>query len=530
MKKIEGKYEVIIPNMDPMMDRKIKEAIAKAIKENVNAEAIVNYDSHNMTMMTDFYELTMGQVNHKFKEEKVVEVFDEFFRQDPFNAGYGIFAGLDQIIDYIEHLHFTDEDIDYLRSLGKFTEEFLDYLRHFEFTGDMYVVPDGTAVFRNEPIITVVAPTIECKIIETAILAIANEHVAYATATRKVINASEDIPVMDFSPRRAYGPQAAIDASKVAVMAGCKGTSNTKAAKDYGLKPMGTHAHCSVMEAESEKEAFRKYVKTFPENPTLLVDTYDTLESGIPNAIEVCKEEGVELGGIRIDSGDLAELSKAAYEIVTKEFPKAKICLSNALTGEKIEELREAGAQMQSLGVGENLCAPLDGRVGMVHKLAGIEENGMFIPKLKVSNTALKTTNPGFKKIYRFYDKETGKALGDVVALSDEIIPENSYTLEHNGSLVTFTNYKVKEIHKQIYRKGELVYHEPTLDEKIKHCEEEMKALYPEVKTHEYFVELSDRLRNLKEQMINEIKGGVHAKEQIKTIGVHPQTLRSHRN
>ncbi len=525
MKKIEGKYEVIIPNMNPMMDRRIKEAIAKAIKENISENAIVNYDPNNMTMMTDFYELTMSQVNHNFGEENMIEVFDGFFRQEPFHAGYGVFAGLDQIIDYIEHLHFTDEDIEYLRSLNKFTEEFLDYLRHFEFTGDMYVVPDGTPVFRNEPIITVVAPAIECKIIETALLAIVSANIAYATSTRKVINAADGKPVMDFSPRRAYGLHAAMDASKVAVMAGCAGTSNTKAAKDYGMKPMGTHAHSLVMENKTQKEAFRKYVRTFPDNPTLLVDTYDTLGQGIPDAIEVCKEEGVELGAIRIDSGNLAELSKEAYEMMHKEFQNAKVCVSNALTGEKIDDLKENGAVVHNFGVGENLCAPIDGRVGPVYKLAAVEEAGELIAKLKLSNTSEKTTNPGFKKIYRFYDKKTGKALGDVIALSDEIIPTNKYTLVRDGKTITFTNYVVREIHEQIYKGGKLIYHEPTLDERIRYCEEEMKTIYPGTKTHEYFVELSDRLRDLKEEMIKEIRGNTHEGGQVKTIGRHPEAV-----
>ena len=525
MKKIEGKYEVIIPNMNPMMDRKIKEAIAKAVKENVDENAVVNYDPNNMTMMTDFYELTMGQVNHKFGEENMLEVFDGFFRQEPFHAGYGIFAGLDQIIDYIEHLHFTDEDIDYLRSLNKFTEEYLDYLRHFEFTGDMYVVPDGTPVFRNEPIVTVVAPAIECKIIETAILAIMSANIAYATSTRKVINAAGDKKVMDFSPRRAYGLHAAMDASKVAVIAGCALTSNTKAGKDHGLKVGGTHAHSLVMENPNQKEAFRKYVRTFPENPTLLVDTYDTLGQGVPDAIAVCKEEGVNLGAVRIDSGNLAELSKDAHEMITREFPNARVCVSNSLTGEKIDALNDEGAMIGSYGVGENLCAPIDGRVGPVYKLAAVEEAGELMAKLKVSNTPEKTTNPGFKKIYRFYDKRTGRAIGDVIALSDEIIPKNKYTLVRNGNPITFTNYRVEEIHEQIYKGGKLVYQDPTIEEKIRYCEEEMQTIYPGVKTHEYFVELSDKLRTLKEEMINEVRGNTHEGGQVKTIGTHPQAV-----
>ena len=509
MKKIEGRFEIKIPNMDPMMDKKIKEAIAKVIKENINKDAVVEYDSHNMTMMTDFYEMTMGQVNHKNNEYKTIEFFDEFFRKEPLNAGYGIAAGLDEIIDYIENLHFTEEDIEYLRSLNKFSEEYLDYLRHFEFTGDIYAIPDGTPVFRNEPILTVVAPSIECKILETALLSITNGHVAYATAARKIINSAEDIPIMEFGARRAYGPQAAIDASKTAVMVGAAGTSNVKAAKDYGLIPMGTMAHSAVMESENEYEAFRKYAECFPDHPIFLVDTYDTLKSGVPNAIKVCKELGIELGGIRIDSGDLAYLSKEAKKLLEKEFPNAKICLSNGLTAETIESLRRQGAVIDSLGVGDNISSP-DKRVGAVYKNSGVRLDKVDIPKIKISGDTIKTTNPGFKKIYRFYDKETGYALGDVIALNDEIIPQDEYTLvceTDPWKRKTLRNYVVKEIQTQIYKDGELVYQEPSLEEKRRYCEEQMNTLYPEVKRnekpHEYYVDLSEKLRKLKEELID---------------------------
>lgn len=514
MKNIEGKFEVKIPNMNPMMDKRIKDAILNAIKENVCEDVKVEYDSHNMTMMTDLYEMTMGQVNYMNGEENVIEFFDEFFRKEPVNAGYGIAAGLDQIIDYIEHLHFTDEDIEYLKSLDKFSEEYLDYLRHFEFTGDLYAVTDGTVVFRNEPILTVVAPAIECKIIETALLSITNGHVAYATSARKIVNSASGIPVMEFGARRAYGPHAACDASKTAVMVGCAGTSNVKASKDYGLIPMGTMAHSAVMEANNEYEAFEKYAKAFPNKPLFLVDTYDTLKSGTPNAIEVCKNLGIELGGIRIDSGDLAYLSKSAKKIMQEEFPEAKICLSNGLTAETIESLRRQGAVMDSLGVGDNISSP-DYRVGAVYKNSAIIKNGIIDPKIKVSADTIKTTNPGFKKIYRFYDNETGYALGDVLALNNEIIPKDEYTLvceTEPWKRKTIRNYKVKEIQTQIYKKGKLIYQEPTLEEKIKHCEEEMKSLYPEIKRnekpHEYYVDLSDDLRKLKQDLIR-----IHTKE-----------------
>lgn len=508
MKKMEGIYQIKIPNMDPMMDKKIKEAIAKLIQENVSEEAVVEYDPHNMTMMTDLYEMTMGQVNHLVGEHEVVEYYDEFFRKEPLNAGYGIVAGLDQIIDYIEHLHFTDEDINYLRSLNKFTEDYLDYLRHFQFSGDIYAIPDGTVVFRNEPLVTVVAPSIECKIMETALLSITNGHVAYATAARKIINSADGTPVMEFGARRAYGPHAAIDASKTAVMVGCAGTSNVKAAKDYGLTPMGTMAHSQIMEAPSEYQAFSKYAKAFPNKPLFLVDTYDTLRSGVVNAVKVCKEQGIELGGIRIDSGDLAYLSKEAKKIMEKDFPNAKICLSNGLTAETIESLKRQGAVMDTLGVGDNIASP-DKRVGAVYKNSAVEVNGKVVPKIKLSGNEIKVTNPGYKKIYRFYDKDTGYALGDVIALADEIIPLDKYTLvseKEPWKQTTLTNYIVKELQVPIYKNGELVYKDPTLEEKRKYCEKQMATLYPEIKRnenpHQYYVDLTEKLRNLKQELI----------------------------
>lgn len=518
MKTMEGIFEVKIQGMDPMMDRKIKERIARAIaKEMAEYETSVEYDSHNMTMMTDFYEMTMGQVNFNNGYKDVREYYDEFFRKEPLNAGYGIVAGIDQIIDYVEHLHFTEEDIDYLRSLNKFNEEYLDYLRHFEFTGDIYAIPDGQVVFRNEPIVTVVAPSIECKIMETAMLSITNGHVAYATAARKIVNSANGIPekggipVMEFGSRRAYGPQAAIDASKAACMAGCVGTSNVKACKDFGLTPMGTMAHSQVMESSSEYEAFREYAKAFPNKPTFLVDTYDTLKSGIPNAIQACKDENVEFGGIRIDSGDLAYLSKEARKIMDKDFPNSKICLSNGLTAETIESLIRQGACIDSLGVGDNISSP-DKRVGAVYKNAAIEIDGNIIPKIKVSGDVIKTTNPGFKKIYRFYDKETGYAIGDVIATSDEIIPTEKYTFVSDvepWKKKTITNYEIREIQTKIFENGRRIYNDPTPIEKRVFCEAQMATIYPEVQRnenpHQYIVDLSDQLREQKYAMIHEI-------------------------
>lgn len=510
MKKQDLIYQVTIPNVNPLLDKKIKELIAQAIKTAVSEEAKVEYDPHNMTMMSDFYEFTMGQVNFANGEENKVRIFDAFFRTEPVDAGYGIMAGLDQIIDYIKHLHFTDEDIDYLRSLGKFSEEYLDYLRYFQFSGDLYAVPDGTPVFRNEPLVTVIAPTIECKLIETAILAIISGSVSYATSASNITNAAGEVPVMEFGARRAFGLQAAMEASKCAVMGGCAGTSNTKSSKETGSKAMGTQAHSEIMEAESEEEAFREYAKAFPDKPLFLVDTYNTLE-GVKKAIKVCKELNIELGGIRIDSGDLAKLSKDARKILDEAgFPKAIICLSNSITAPTIESLKQQKTPFNSLGCGENITA-YQKRVGPVYKLSGVKEGDEISPRIKVSNDRGKTTNPGYKTTYRFFDKETGLALGDVIALSTESIPEDSFTFVDELDKTnrrTITNYTVRPLQKEIFRKGDLVYEDPSLAEKKEYCTTEKLTLPEEVrrpvKPQLYDVHLSDELRELKERLIAE--------------------------
>lgn len=511
MKNMDIKYQITIKDVDPMTDRKIKEEIARLLKENGYANSEVIYDPNNMTMMTDFYEMTMSQVNHKFKEFEHVDYYDGFFRVEPLNAGYGIVSGLNKLIKYIKEFHFTDEDIDFLRVKGGLDEEFLTYLRHLQFTGDIWAMPDGTPIFRTEPFITVKAPRIQCKLIETAVLAIYNSNIAYTTAAAKITNAAENIPVMEFGARRAYGTVAAVDASIDALIAGCCGTSNVKAAKETNTKPLGTMAHCQVMEAKTEKEAFKKYAQTFPNNAMLLVDTYNTL-NGTMNAVEVCRENNIELAGIRIDSGDLAYLSKEAKKIMESDFPNAKICLSNGLTAEVIESLQNQEAVMDSLGVGDNISSP-DKRVGAVYKLCATEEAGNIIPKIKVSEDAIKTTNPGHKKVYRFYDKETGYALGDLIALANEIIPKNGYTLVCDSEpwkKTKLDNYYVRELQVPVFKDGELVYKEPTLDEKINYCKCEMKTLYPEVKRtlkpHKYYVDLSENLRKLKQMLIENVQ------------------------
>ena len=470
--------------------------------------------TRNLTMMTDFYELTMSQAYFKAGKKDEETVFDAFFRKNPLNGGYGVMGGLDRIISFIQNIHFDEEDIAYLRSTGQFTEDFLAYLKDFKFTGSIYAIPDGTPVFGNEPIVTVKAPIIEAQIIETILLSYLNENICFTTAARRIVEAAQPVGVMEFGARRAMGPDAAVDASKCAVIAGCVGTSNVLAGKEYGIPVMGTMAHSLVTEADSEYEAFLNYAKAYPNNCILLVDTYDVLKSGVPNAIRIAKEylipNGYQLKGIRIDSGDLAYLSKEAKRMfVEAGLPDVKICLSNGLNERTIKALKEQEAVMDSIGLGDNIVLPDKARVGCVYKNVAVEKNGEFVSRIKVSNDAAKAINPGYKKVYRFYDKDTGYALGDVLALYEEHIPEDEFTLidslnEHNT--LTIKNYRVRELQETIFENGELVYQDPTIKEKQAYCEAEMATLYPEVKRsdnpHGYYVDLTRKLLELKKELI----------------------------
>lgn len=472
----------------------------------------------NKTMMTDLYELTMAQVYFNSGEKDKIAIFDAFFRKEPVDAGYGIMAGLDNIIKYIQELRFTESNIEYLRSLGLFTEDFLNYLREFRFTGDIYAVPDGTPIFRNEPIITVVAPIIEAQIIETAILSYLNASICYATATKKITEVTKDIGVMEFGARRAFGPDAAVEASKCAIIGGAIGTSNVLAGERYKIPVLGTMAHSLVTEADSEYEAFLNFAKTYPNNCVLLIDTYDTLRSGVPNAIKVAKEylipNGYELKGVRIDSGDLAYLSKEAKRMfIEAGLPNVKICLSNGLKPDTLASLIRQDAVIDSIGLGDNIVAPDNARVGCVYKNVGIIKDGVIIPKIKVSSDAIKTINPGFKEIYRFYNNNNGYAFGDLVALFDEVIPLDEFTLvdpENETNFLKIKNYTVKKIREKIFDKGNLVYNDISIFDKRDYCNEQMKTIYPEVrrieKPHKYYVDYSEKLLNLKKQMIKDAK------------------------
>ncbi len=474
--------------------------------------------NRNLTMMTDFYELTMSQAYFNAGKKDEEAVFDAFFRKNPLDGGYAVMGGVDRIINFINNAHFNEDDIEYLRTTGQFTEEFLNYLKDFKFTGSIYAVPDGTPVFANEPIVTVKAPIIEAQIIETILLSYLNAGIIHTTAARRVVEAADGIGIMEFGARRALGPDAAVEASKCAVIAGCVGTSNVLAGQEYGIPVLGTMAHSLVTEADSEYEAFLNYAKAYPNNCVLLVDTYDVLKSGVPNAIRVAKEflipNGYKLKGIRIDSGDLAYLSKEAKKMLVEAgLEDTKITLSNGLNEKTIKSLKEQGAVIDSIGLGDNIVLPDKARVGCVYKNVAVKQNGEFVSRIKVSNDAAKAITPGFKKVYRFYDKTTGYALGDVVALHEENIPKNKFTLidpNNEANTLTIKNYEVRELQEAIFVDGEQVWDDPTLLEKQAYCAKEMKTLYPEVKRdenpHGYYVDLTRKLLKLKKELIRQAK------------------------
>ncbi len=489
----------------------------------------------NKTLMTDYYELTMAKTYFDEGDKDKVMYFDIFFRQNPMNGGYTVAAGIDEIIDYVNNLKFSEEDIDYLRSTGDFNEEFLNYLKDFKFTGSIYAVPDGTPVFPNEPVITVKAKAIEAQILETALLACFNHAALVATAAKRITDEAvidgKKIPVMEFGARRARGIDSAIEASKYGVMGGCVATSNTYAGKKYDIPVSGTMAHSLVTNSANEYEAFLKYAKANPNNCIFLVDTYDTLRSGIPAAIKVARDylvpNGYKFKGIRIDSGDLAYLSKEARKLLNEAgFTDTKICLSNGLNEYTIRDLVKEGAKFDSLGVGDNIAASKE-RLGGVYKLVAVEEQGNLIPKIKVSEDSIKTINPGYKKVYRFYDKKTGYALGDVIALNDEIIPKDKFTLispTEEWKQTTITNYEVRELQVPIYIDGKQVYKNKNIPERKEYLNNEMETLYPEIRRinnpHIYYVDLTKKLLELKKELIKEARGQVeeYGRQKVKSI------------
>lgn len=472
----------------------------------------------NYTTMIDEYEMTMANGYLMNNKQNAEAVFDVFFRKIPNGGGYAIMAGLDKIIPFIQNFKFDERALDYFRRKG-YQEDFINYLRNFKFTGDIYAIPDGTPVFPNEPIITVKAPLIEAQIVETAILSMVNGAMEHATGARRIVEATpNNVGIMEFGARRADGCEAAIDSSIYGIMSGCIGTSNIIAADMLNMKAMGTQAHSWVESYPTEYDAFLSYAKVYPNNCILLVDTLDTLKSGVPNAIKVfqyMKENGMNTDniGIRIDSGDLAYLSKEARRMLDEAgFPQAKICLSNGLTAETIESLISQGAKFDSLGVGDNISKP-NGRMGCVYKEVALNEDGVWVPKIKLSNDTIKIVNPDYKKLYRAYDKKTGFALADIMSRRDENLKRNSLTIISTTDFLkrtTIEDFELVELQKPIFIKGELVYEDPDITEKRKYCDEQMKRLYPEIKRtkmpHEYYVDGTEEYIDFKNDMVMNAK------------------------
>ncbi|WFR57375.1 nicotinate phosphoribosyltransferase [Anaerocolumna sp. AGMB13025] len=480
-------------------------------------------DKENLTLLTDFYELTMMQGYFKNDSNDTV-IFDVFYRTNPSGSGYAICAGLDQVIDYIKNIHFSNEDIEYLRSLRMFEEDFLTYLSGFRFTGDIYGVPEGTVIFPMEPLIKVIAPIMEAQLVETAILNIINHQSLIATKASRVCYAAKGDTVMEFGLRRAQGPDAGTYGARAAVIGGCIGTSNVLAAKAFDIPALGTHAHSWIMSFEDELTAFREYADLYPGNATLLVDTYDTLRSGVPNAIKVFSElrEAGKMPkkyGIRLDSGDLAYLSKKARKMLDAAgFPEASIVASSDLDEYLIDSLKTQGAAIDSWGVGTNLITSKDcPAFGGVYKLAAIKKDGKYIPKIKLSENPWKITNPGNKTIYRIYEKESGKVKADLIAMADEKYSEEN-PLKIFDPLATWKKtylkagtYTLREILVPVFKAGTCVYTSPSVMEIREYCRKELDTLWDEtrrlVNPHDVYVDLSNELYQLKNQLLDNING-----------------------
>lgn len=473
----------------------------------------------NMTMLCDFYELTMGNGYLKAGFQDRITYFDVYFRSVPDGGGYAIAAGLDQLIDYIEDLHFDQQDIDYLRGRGIFCEEFLDYLANFHFSGDIYAVPEGTPVFPKEPMVVVRAPAIEAQLLETFALLTVNHQSLIATKANRIVRAAKGHAVMEFGSRRAQGSAAAIDGARAAYIAGCCGTACTISDQLYGVRAGGTMAHAWVQMFDSELEAFKTYCKLYPTNATLLVDTYNTLHSGVPNAIrafnEVLKPLGITRCGIRLDSGDMAYLTRKARQMLDEAgWTECQISVSNSLDEYLIQDLLHQGACIDMFGVGERLITARSEPVfGGVYKLAAVEDGeGHIIPKIKISENVGKITNPHFKKLYRFYGNDTGKAIADYLCLHDETVDDSKdleiFDPEATWKTKTVYNFTAKELQVPIFRQGQLVYRKPTLEEIRAYCQQQVDTLWDEVKRfdnpHTYYVDLSRKLWTIKNDMLRQ--------------------------
>ena len=475
----------------------------------------------NYTMLFDFYELSMANGYFQTPLKDRITYFDVFFRRVPDGGGFAIAAGLEQVIEYIRDLNFTEEDIAYLRTKNCFTEEFLEYLRTFKFTGDIWAVPEGTPIFPGEPVLTVRAPAVQAQFIETYVLMELNHQSLIATKASRIVRAAEGRPVAEFGSRRAQGASGAILGARASYIAGCAGTACVQADRDYGVPTTGTMAHSWVQMFPDEYTAFKTYCELYPNNATLLVDTYNVLRSGVPNAIKVFKEvllpKGITKCGIRIDSGDLAYLSRKARKMLDEAgLTQCKIVASNALDEYLIRDLLVQGAKLDSFGVGERMItAKSDPVFGCVYKLVAIEdEDGTIIPKIKVSENAAKITTPHFKKVYRLYDNESGEAFADVMCLHDETIDESKpielFDPENTWKKKYFSNFTARSILEPIFAHGELVYKVPNIEEVRSYCADQMSHLWEEVKRfenpHRYYVDLSPKLWKIKNDMLEQMR------------------------
>ena len=477
----------------------------------------------NLAMLCDFYEFTMSNGFFKNGFYKKTVYFDLFYRSVPDNGGFAIACGLEQLVEYIKDLHFDNEDIEYLRSKNLFDEEFLNYLSDFKFTGDIYAVPEGTPIFPNEPIVTVKAPAIEAQLIETYALLCINHQSLIATKANRIVRASQGRTVLEFGSRRAQGKDGAILGARASYIGGCKGTACTISDQIYSVPASGTMAHAWVQMFDTEYEAFKTYCEMYPNNTTLLVDTYNTLESGIPNAIKAFKEilvpKGITNFGIRLDSGDISYLSKKARKMLDDAgLNNCKIVASNSLDEFLIRDLMLQGAKIDIFGVGERLVTSKSSPVfGGVYKLVALKNNGEIVPKIKISENIAKITNPHFKKVYRLFDRESGKALADQICVYDETIdntkPYKIFDQEATWKTKTIKNFYAKPLLETIFKDGNLVYDLPKINDIQTYCQQQIDTLWDEVKRfenpHKYYVDLSEKLWNIKNQLLKENKQSI---------------------
>ena len=471
----------------------------------------------NMTMLCDFYELTMGNgyFHNGYKDR--ITYFDVFFRKVPDQGGFAIAAGLEQLIDYIENLHFSEEDIAYLRGRNLFCEEFLDYLRNFRFTGDIYAIPEGTPVFPREPLVVVRAPSIEAQLIETFTLLTINHQSLIATKANRICRAANGRTVLEFGSRRAQGADAAIIGARAAYIGGCAGTACTISDQLYGVPAGGTMAHAWVQMFDTEYEAFKTYCETYPTNATLLVDTYNTLKSGVPNAIrafnEVLRPMGISKCGIRLDSGDMAYLSQKAREMLDEAgWPECQISVSNSLDERLIQNLFLQGAQIDMFGVGERMITAKSEPVfGGVYKLTAVEnEKGEIIPKIKCSENVEKITIPHFKKVYRLYNRDNGKAIADYMTVHDEVVDENEPLMLFDPYATWKTknvcNFEARELLVPVFLNGKKVYQSPALKDIQTYCKQQVNTLWDEIKRFDnpqtYYVDLSQKLWDIQQELL----------------------------